>query len=268
VDIQDEIGKVIGKVMALLEIRKVNKQFGGLAALNKVDLDVFDSEILGLIGPNGAGKTTLFNIVSGFFPATGGSVTFKGKDITDLRADQIAQAGIARTFQQTNLFMQATVFDNVFTGFYMHYRQPGWKAFLHTRSVKNEEVAIKEKVRELLEMMGLVSMKDELAVNLPHGHQRILGVCIALGCNPKLLLLDEPMTGMNPTETQVMVDLIKKIRDKGVTIVLVEHDMKAVMSLCERIVALNYGKIIAEGLPEDITVNSEVIEAYLGKKEE
>jgi branched-chain amino acid transport system ATP-binding protein len=139
---------------------------------------------------------------------------------------------------------------------------------LHTRSAKNEELVIKQKVTELLDFMGLSPMKNELAVNLPHGHQRILGVCMALGSNPELLLLDEPMTGMNPTETLVMVDLIKKIRDKGVTIVVVEHDMKAVMSLCERIFVLNYGQKIAEGKPEEIIQNSEVIEAYLGTEEE
>jgi len=254
--------------MAVLEIRKISKYFGGLAAINNVDLDVFDSEILGLIGPNGAGKTTLFNSISGFYPPTSGKVIFKGADITGLRTDQIARIRISRTFQQTNLFMQATVFDNVSIGFYMHYRQPRWKAFLHTRSAKNEELVIKQKVTELLDFMGLSPMKNELAVNLPHGHQRILGVCMALGSNPELLLLDEPMTGMNPTETLVMVDLIKKIRDKGVTIVVVEHDMKAVMSLCERIFVLNYGQKIAEGKPEEIIQNSEVIEAYLGTEEE
>lgn len=242
--------------------------FCGLAALNNIDLDVFDLEILGLIGPNGAGKTTLFNIISGFYPPTSGKVIFKGGDITGLRADQIARIGISRTFQQTNLFMQASVFDNVFIGFHKHYKEPGWKSFLHTSSSKKEELVVKQKVRALLDFMGIRQLENELAMNLPHGHQRILGVCIALGSGPILLLLDEPMTGMNPTEKMVMVDIIKKIRNDGITIMVVEHDMKAVMTLCERIIALNYGEKIAVGTPGEIIQNRRVIEAYLGREEE
>jgi branched-chain amino acid transport system ATP-binding protein len=253
--------------MANLEVKKVTKYFGGLAAIQDIDLDVFDSEIMGLIGPNGAGKTTLFNIISGFYPLTSGNIMFKGEDITGLRADVIAKKGIARTFQLTTLFLRATVFDNVFIGFHMHYRQAGWKALFHIPAVKKEELIIKQKVKELLNITGLTQLKDELAINLPHGYQRILGVCIALSCNPKLLLLDEPLTGMDPTEKLVMVDLIKKIRIRGITIVVVEHDMKAVMRLCDRIIVLNHGKKIAEGLPEEIIHNREVIEAYLGRED-
>jgi len=254
--------------MALLEIKEISKNFGGLAALMQVSFDVLPSEIVGLIGPNGAGKTTLFNVISGFFPPTNGKATFKGMTITGLRADQISHIGISRTFQQTNLFMQATVFDNVFVGFHKHYRQAGWKAFLHTPSAKNEELVLKRKVNELLELMDLFHLKDELAIHLPHGLQRVLGVCIAVGCDPELLLLDEPMTGMNPTEKFMMVDLIRKLRETGITIVIVEHDMRAVMSLCERLVVLNYGEKIAEGTPDEIKKNALVIEAYLGKEEE
>lgn len=251
--------------MAMLEIRDLSKYFGGLAVLNHVDLDVSQSEILGIIGPNGAGKTTLFNVVTGFLPPTSGSIKFEGKDISGLRADQIARRGIARTFQASVLFMETTVFNNVFTAFHMHYRQPGWKTFLHTPSARKEEVFIKQKTTEILEFMDMISMKEELAMNLPHGHQRTLGICISLGINPKLLLLDEPATGMNPVETSAMVSLIRKIRDSGATIVIVEHDMKAVMSLCDRIVVLNHGNKIAEGAPREIGNNREVIEAYLGK---
>lgn len=252
--------------MALLEIRNLSKYFGGLAAVRDLDLQVFDSEILGLIGPNGAGKTTLFNVVSGFYLPTSGKVMLKGEGITGLRADQIAQRGIGRTFQASTLFMQLTVFDNVLSGFHKHYGQPGWKAFLHSPAARKEEMFAKQRAMEILEFMELASLKNELAGNLPHGYQRTLGVCVALATEAELLLLDEPMTGMNPSETLDMIRKIEQIQEKGTTIVIVEHDMRAVMNLCNRIVVLNYGRKIAEGSPEEIRENEEVIEAYLGRR--
>lgn len=253
--------------MAILQTKELTKHFGGLRAIDQLDLDVFSSEILGVVGPNGAGKSTLFNMISGFFAPTSGNIVFEGEDITGLRADQIARKGIGRTFQASTLFMQSTVFDNVFTGFHMHYKQAGWKAFLHTPAATHEERGMRERTKEILELMSLVALKDELAHNLPYGYQRILGVCVALASNPKLLLLDEPLTGMNPNETTTMVDKIRQIRDSGVTIILVEHNMRAVMRVCDRIVALNYGKKLTEGLPQEIRENKELIEAYLGREE-
>jgi len=252
--------------MALLEIRGLSRYFGGLAAVNDLDLDVLDSEILGLIGPNGAGKTTLFNLINGFFPPTSGEVIFQGEEISKFKPHEIAKLGIGRSFQQSVLFMGSTVFENVFTGFHMNYKTGLLKQFLHTPAVREEEENIKQKVMEILEFMGLASQKDELAQNLSHGHQRILGLCIALASNPELLLLDEPVTGMNPGETVTMIGLIRQLRDRGITLVVVEHDMKAVMSLCDRIVVLNYGRKIAEGLPGEIRENRSVIEAYLGQE--
>jgi branched-chain amino acid transport system ATP-binding protein len=250
----------------ILEVKKLNKYFGGLAAISELDLNVVDTEILGLIGPNGAGKTTLFNVISGFFPLTNGKVTFDGQDITWLRAHEIARLGISRTFQATNLFMRLSVLDNVFTGYHLSYKTNRLKRILRTPTAVKEEKLLRQKALEILEFMGLIPLKDEIAANLPHGHQRILGVCMALATHPKLLLLDEPVTGMNATETQNMINLIRQIRERGITIVLVEHDMKAVMNLCDRIVVLNYGQKIAEGLPEEIRENKEVIEAYLGRE--
>lgn len=250
----------------MLEVKKLTKYFGGLAAVNELDLRVNPTEILGLIGPNGAGKTTFFNVASGFFPPTSGQVLFDGRDITRLKAHDIAHLGISRTFQASTLFMKLSVLENVFTGYHMSYRTGFLKRILHTPSARKEEAEFRQRALEILEFMGLASLKDELAANLPHGHQRILGVCMALTINPKLLLLDEPVTGMNPNETENMIHLIRQIRDRGITIVVVEHDMKAVMNLCDRIAVLNYGRKIAEGLPKEIRENKEVVEAYLGKE--
>jgi branched-chain amino acid transport system ATP-binding protein len=254
--------------MSLLKLQNVSKSFGGLMAINQVNMDVYDLEILGLIGPNGAAKTTLFNVISGFVLPSSGKISFKGQDVTHLKADQIARKGIGRAFQASTLFMQETVFENVLTGFYMSHKKSGWKAFFHTSDVREEEETIRAKAVEIINYMGLTSVREEMAEALPHGLQRALGVSIALATKPKLLLLDEPMAGMNPSETEHMVHLIRKLRDKEITLIIVEHDMKAIMSLCDRIVVLNYGTKIAEGSPNDIKTNDEVIEAYLGREEE
>ncbi|UCG08146.1 MAG: ABC transporter ATP-binding protein [Desulfobacterales bacterium] len=252
------------KSKKVLEVRKLTKHFGGLAALNDVDLDVSESEILGIIGPNGAGKSTLFNIIAGFFPPTSGTVMFKGKELTGLRADQVAHQGIGRTFQASTLFKQFTVFDNVFNAFHMHYRQPPWKALLHTRAVRQEEGTMKQKAMEILNFTGLASQKDKLAENLSSGYQKILAISIALATNPKLLLLDEPVTTLSPHMVEAVMGLVTKVRDTGTTVLIIEHNMKAIMDYCDRIAVLAYGSKIAEGLPREIGENKEVVEAYLG----
>lgn len=252
------------KSKKVLEIRKLTKHFGGLAALNDVDLDVSESEILGIIGPNGSGKTTLFNIIAGFFPPTSGTVMFKGEELTGLRADQIARRGIGRTFQASTLFKQFTVFDNVFNAFHMHYRQSPWKALLHTRAVRQEEGTMKQKALEILNFTGLASQKDKIAENLSSGYQKILAISIALATNPTLLLLDEPVTTLSPHMVERVMGLVTKVRDTGTTVLIIEHNMKAIMDYCDRIAALAYGNKIAEGLPREIGENKEVVEAYLG----
>lgn len=251
----------------VLEIGGLTKNFGGLVAIDNLELKVLRSEILGVIGPNGAGKTTLFNLICGFLKPTKGKIIFKGNDIIGLKPHKIAELGIGRTFQRTTLFMDSTVFENVLAGFHLGYKVDIIKTYLHTLESRKEAELIRQKCVDILELVGLVPFKNELAKNLSHGYQRALGLGIALACNPVLLLVDEPVTGMNSQESQTMMNIVKKIRDKGITVMIIEHDMKVVMNLCDRITVLSFGQKIAEGLPEDIRRNKEVIEVYLGREE-
>lgn len=245
----------------LLETRGLSRHFGGLAAVNRVDLRVAEGEIVGLIGPNGAGKTTCFNLLSGFIRPTAGTIRFDGEDITRLRPHQVVKRGLVRTFQLTTLFQELTGLENVLLGLHLHSRRSLGRALFSRRRFPPDEVA---RSREVLEFTGLASQADQLAKNLPHGHQRVLGIAMALAARPRLLLLDEPVTGMNLDESGRVMALVKTIRDRGVTVLLVEHNMKAVMGTCERIVVLNFGQTLAEGSPAEVSTNAKVVEAYLG----
>jgi len=250
--------------MALLEIRGLTKIFGGLTAVNELDFDVSQGELLGLIGPNGAGKTTLFNLISGVLKPTRGKVLYKGKDITGLKTNKIASLGVVRTFQATSIFPEMTVFDNVVVAHHLQAKAGLMGAIFDSPAARKDKRDIEQKTMSILDYMGLSSFKDELAKNLPHGHHRLLGIALALATNPELLLLDEPITGMNPEEVTAVMGKIESLWEKGITMVVVEHNMKALMELSRRIVVMNFGRKIAEGTPEEIQHNKEVIEAYLG----
>jgi branched-chain amino acid transport system ATP-binding protein len=247
--------------MPLLETRDLTRLFGGLAAVNHVDLSVGEGEIVGLIGPNGAGKTTCFNLLSGFLRPTTGSIVFDGEDITGLRPHQIAARGLVRTFQLTTLFQEMTALENVLLGLHLHSGTSLRQVLFSRRDFPPDEVA---RGRDMLEFSGLAAHAEQPTKNLPHGHQRVLGIAMALAARPRLLLLDEPVTGMNLEESTRVMDLVKTIRGRGTTILLVEHNMKAVMGTCERIVVLNFGQKLAEGTPAEVSTSRDVIQAYLG----
>jgi branched-chain amino acid transport system ATP-binding protein len=247
----------------LLEIEDLTKRFGGLTAVDAFDINVAEGEIVGLIGPNGAGKSTVFNLITGVLPVTSGRIVFDGTDITRRVPDQVARLGIGRTFQLNPLFPDFTVLENVTSSFELHPRSSLFDIFFNTRRYRRNEAFIQEKAREILELVGLSEEAGELANNLAHGHQKMLGVARALATKPRLLLLDEPLAGMNPGEIQYSLDAIRGMRDNGITVLIVEHNMQ-ILSLCDRVVVISFGKKITEGLPDEVRSNAEVISAYFG----
>ncbi|MCB2141080.1 ABC transporter ATP-binding protein [bacterium] len=253
--------------MALLELIHVSKRFGGVRALNDINLKVEQGEIHGLIGPNGAGKTTFFNCVTGIFKQTDGEIIFNGENISNLKTYKRAKKGLARTFQRTALFGQLSVLENVVLGSHLNSNIRISGVLFNTINTRQMEKEIEIEAIKILTFMHLIDHKDDKAVNLSHGHQRSLAISIALATKPKLLLLDEPLAGVSAYETTILSDLILAMRDKGITILLVEHDMKAVMRLCDKITAINYGEKLAEGTPHEVQNNPALIEAYLGSED-
>ena len=248
----------------MLKIEGLTKYFGGLSAVNNVDITMNPGDLLGLIGPNGAGKTTFFNLVTGYLRPTKGRVIFEGTDITGKKPHKVAAKGIVRTFQQTNIFPDYTVLDNVILACHLKPGVNFWETVLHTPGGRRKEADILKRSHEILELVGLEHMANDVSGSLAHGHKRILGIAIALASEPKLLLLDEPLSGMNAEEVTEAMELIGRISQSGMTILLIEHNMRAAMSLSKRIVVLSFGKKIAEGTPEEIKENQEVVKAYLG----
>ncbi len=248
----------------MLEIKGLTKTFGGLEAVSGIDMTVKTGQIMGLIGPNGAGKTTIFNLLTGVLRPTRGSVRFEGQDITGMKAHNVAKKGMIRTFQAVNIYPDFTVLDNIVLSCHL---KPGVRVFetiLRTRSGRRKDGEIIERSQAILHEVGLDGLAHMTARNLAHGLKRTLGIAVALAAEPKLLMLDEPLGGMNGQEVTDTMKLIAKLWEKGITVLLIEHNMRATMALCHRIVAINFGKKIAEGSPEEIKANPEVVKAYLG----
>jgi branched-chain amino acid transport system ATP-binding protein len=252
----------------ILDVDQLTLRFGGLTALDNVSFDIKEGEILGLIGPNGAGKTTCFNAITGVYKPTSGTISFNGESLAGKKRFEITQAGIARTFQNIRLFPTMTALENVLVGADAQHTTGMFSALFRLPKHRREEAEGHQRAMELLKFMGLSRQADELAANLSYGDQRRLEIARAMATQPKLICLDEPAAGFNPQEKRVLMDLIRKVRDQGFTVLLIEHDMRLVMGVTDRIVVLEFGKKIAEGTPAEIRDNPAVIAAYLGVEEE
>ena len=249
-----------------LTVEGLTIRFGGLTAVDGLTFEVLQGEVLSLIGPNGAGKTTAFNAITGFIEPAAGAIVYRGTPLTSLKTNAIAALGVVRTFQKTSVFAGRTVHDNVLIGLHLRSKQQPFAILLGLPSVGREERQLAAEAAEVLRFVGLEVRADQTAASLPYGELRLLEVAVALAARPKLLLLDEPVSGMNPTETASFMQLLARIRAQGITILLVEHDMKMVMGVSDRIVCLNHGRIIASGSPAEIQKNPDVIRAYLGER--
>ncbi len=255
-----------GPLAPALTVRNLSLRFGGLVAVADMSFDVLEGEVLSLIGPNGAGKTSAFNAITGYIPASAGEIRYRGIQLNGLTPNRIADQGVIRTFQKTSVFGGQSVLDNVLIGLHRRSTQTPMQIILGLGRVRHEERELREKARELLAFIGLGGRADELGGALPYGEQRLLEVAVALAAEPSLLLLDEPVSGMNPSETESFMRLLARIRERGITILLVEHDMRMVMGVSDRVVVLNQGRIIANGPPVAIQRDPAVIRAYLGEK--
>ena len=247
----------------LLEIKDLTKNFGGLAAVDHFNMNVSQGEIVGLIGPNGAGKSTVFNLITGVYPSSSGQVIFDGRDITGKKPHDVAALGIGRTFQLNPLFPDFTVLQNIAVSFYLHPKSSILDIFFNTPTYRRNQSHVREQSHEIMRLLGLEHIQNELAKNLPQGYRKMLGVARALATHPKLLLLDEPLGGMNPSEIEFSLNSVTKMRDAGITILIVEHNMQ-ILTICDRVVVISFGQKICEGLPKEVRENKDVISAYFG----